>query len=461
MTDIPHTLFDRSHPPKAGTPKDVSFPDYFEATLANGCKIIVYERTDLPTVTVHVVSRSGSFHDGEVPGLATMAAEVQTKGTTTRSAIDVVEHIEFLGGSIGASAGWDSCMTGISILSKHLDRAMEVLADVVRNPTFPEEELDRIREQRLAHIMQRKSSPGALAAYRFARAVYATHPYAFPTDGTEQSIQAMHRDALAHFHARAYAPSNMFIIAVGDVSPERMMPIAERLFGDWARTADPYIDAPPPKAMQHRLVQVVDRPAAVQSSVIVGHTGVERTDPDYILATFMNVLFGGYFGSRLNLNLREDKGFTYGAHSRFEGRRQAGPFSAGADVRNDVTDRVIEEILFEITRLTNERVPETELQNVKSYVTGNFPVQIETPAQVAQRIMTIELYHLGKTYYNTYNSRILSITSDDILRAAQTYLHPERIAIIAAGRGALLSDTLARFGAVHVFDADDNQLENL
>jgi zinc protease len=451
---------DRTKPPLPGAPKDVSFPDYFEAALSNGLKVIVYERSDLPIVAVHVVARSGSFHDGGLPGIATMMAEVQTKGTASRSAIDVVEQIEFLGGSIHAYAGWDSSSAGISILSKHVDHAMEVLADVVRYPSFPDEELERVREQRLAHILQRKSSPNGLAASRFARAVYGTHPYAFPPDGTESVIASIQRAALEEFHRSAYTPANVFLIAVGDISPDRMMPIAERLFGDWDARTEPLPDRLPPVPMPRTLVHVVDRPSAVQSSLLVGHPGIERSNPDYILVSFMNVLFGGYFGSRLNLNLREDKGFTYGAHSRFEARRQAGPFSAGADVRNEVTDRAIDEILSEIRRLTNEPVPAEELQNVKNYVTGNFPVQIETPSQVAQRILTIELYRLGKTYYNSYNSRVLAITEDDVLRAAQTYLQPDRLAIVAAGKGVLLRDTLARFGPVQVFDADDNELEN-
>ena len=449
---------DRSRPPAPGIPKDVAFPEYFEGSLANGLKIIVYERSDLPMVTVNLVARAGGFYDGTVPGLATMTAELLTKGTITRNAVQIVEEIESLGGSIGANAGWDSSSAGVTILSRNLERAMDVLAEIARMPTFPLEEVERARDQRLAHIMQRKASPNALAATQFHRALYGSHPYASPIEGSEASIRALAPGLFAEHHRRCFCPNNAFILAVGDITPEAMMRMAERLFGDWQPVVTAWPVLAVPVMEQRRRVQVVDRPNAVQSSILVGHIGLERRNPDYITVTLMNTLFGGYFGSRLNLNLRENKGYTYGAHSRFDGRMQAGPFSAGADVRNEVTDAAIEEIILELERIRSTLVGEEELANVKSFVTGNFPIQIETPLQVAQRIITLELYGLEKTYYNTYNSRVMAITPGDIQAAAQAWLHPDRLAIVAAGRGALLGETLARFGDVERFTPDGDPI---
>jgi zinc protease len=198
----------------------------------------------------------------------------------------------------------------------------------------------------------------------------------------------------------------------------------------------------------------------VQSSIMVGHVGIPRAHEDYIAVYVMNMLFGGYFGSRLNLNLREDKGYTYGAHARYEARRQAGPFTAGAEVRNEVTDRAVQEILFEMERLRSENVSGEELQRVKDYVVGSFPLQIETPNQVAQRMINIEIYGLEESYYNTFNSRVMALTAEDIRRTAERWLRPDRAVIVAAGRAHQLRDTLERFGAVALFDADGRHIPN-
>lgn len=449
---------DRTRPPQPGPPKDVAFPDYFETALPNGMKLIVYERHEFPTVTVSLVARGGTACDGATPGLASMTSELLTKGAGGRDAVRLAEDIESLGGSLAAGAGWDSSNAGVTILSRHFGEAMDILADVVRRPTFPADELDAAREKRIAAIMQRKANPSTLALNRFHQAVYGKHPYASPQEGTEDSIRALERDAMAAFHHTIFQPANTFLIAVGDTDPAWMTDMCTRLYGDWSNDV-PVPDAVPAPAMNEGIaVHVVDRPSAVQSSIVVGHVGIDRRNPDYIPVTVMNTLFGGYFGARLNMNLREQKGYTYGAHSRFDGRMAAGPFSAGADVRNDVTDAAIEEILKEMQRLRDEDVSTEELANVQRYITGSFPLQIETPLHVAQRIVSIEMFQLGKTYYNTYNSRVMAVTPDDIRRVARTYLHPDNARIVAAGRGSLLQNTLARFGTVDVFHADGHPL---
>ncbi|MDT8325377.1 MAG: pitrilysin family protein, partial [Bacteroidota bacterium] len=403
----------------------------------------------------------GSFFDGAFPGLAGMAAELLTKGTPTRSASDVVQEIEFLGGSIGSTAGWDSISIGVSILSRHVDRALAVIADCACNPAFPDEEIARVREQRLADILQNQSSPGMLAWERFCHAVYDAHPYGQSPDGSVASISALDAAQLRAFHAGRFVPSNMVLLAVGDIAPEEMVRQAETLFGDLpAGTAQPE-SSTLPDIVPGRRVHIVDRPRAVQSSVLVGHVGLPRDHEDFIAVYLLNMLFGGYFGSRLNLNLREDKGYTYGAHARFDARRYAGPFTAGAEVRNEVTDAAITEILVEMERVRTDLVGTEELDNVKNYVTGSFPLQIETPMQVAQRIMNIEIYGLEKSYYNSFNSRILALTAEDIRRAAQRWFDPEHAVIVAAGRGSLLRNTLERFGAVELFDAEGKRIPNV
>ncbi|MBE0643776.1 MAG: insulinase family protein, partial [Bacteroidetes bacterium] len=433
----------------------------FEHTLANGLKVIVYAEHALPIAAVSVVAYGGGSADRGMPGLAGMTTELLTKGTASRRATEIVEEIEFLGGSIGSGAGWDSSSAGLSILSRHLPQAFDVLADVVRNPAFPADEIERVREQRLTDILQSKANPSSVGYDRFCAAVYGTHPYAQPLDGTEASVTALQDTEMRALHGRLFAPDNMFAIGVGDIDPDAFVRLCEAAYGDLAPLGKVGSDIASPTLTGSRVVQVVDRPTAVQSSILVGHVGIPRGHEDYIAVYLLNMLFGGYFGSRLNLNLREDKGFTYGAHSRFDARVQPGPFSAGAEVRNEVTDRAIEEILFEMERLRQEPVGEEELANVKNYVVGSFPLQIETPSQVAQRMINIEIYGLPKSYYNTFNSSILALTPEDIQRTAQRWLHPEQTAIVAAGRGNLLRNTLERFGAVELFDADGQHIPNV
>jgi zinc protease len=452
--------FDRSMPPGPGHPKDVSFPEYFEHRLANGLRILVYEQRTLPLVSMQLVAEGGASQDGATPGLATFTMEMLTKGTTSRSSHDIAEEIESRGGSIWSGAGWDSCSIGITILSRQIQHAVDVLADVARRPGFPEEEIERLRELRMSEILQDKASPNVLAWQRFCATLYAQHPYANPQDGTEASIAAIGAEQLRAFHAQRFTPSGSFLVVVGDANAEQIVELASRYFADWHSPAAQPSEAPALPPAPGRTVHIVDRPSAVQTSVLVGHAGLSRGSTDFIPVSVMNTLFGGYFGSRLNLNLREARGYTYGAHSRFDARRQAGPFAAGAEVRSEATYLAIEEILQEMQRLREETVSEEELDKVKNYVTGSFPLQIETPAQVAQRIITIELYGLEKQYYNRFNSTVLGLTVEDIRQAAQSYLHPDTTVIVAAGRGSQLRNTLERFGSVLVFDADGNIIPN-
>ncbi|MCZ7557961.1 MAG: insulinase family protein [Bacteroidia bacterium] len=460
MTPL-HPAFDRSRPPLCGTPKDVLFPDYFEHALSNGLRVLVYEQPGFPLATMQLVARGGASRDGDVPGLAAITSELLIKGTRRRSSHDIAEEIESRGGSIWSGAGWDSCVVGIGILSRHIPHAFDVLADTVRNPAFAEEEIERLKEQRLADILQDKSNPTVLAWHRFCGAVYGEHPYGRPQDGTEASLAVIDIERLRASHAERFSPSQCFLLVVGDASPAQIVALAEEHFGDWSVPTAEDAGSMPIPPLSGRQVHVVDRPTAVQSSIVVGHPGIARNSEDYIPVSLMNTLFGGYFGSRLNLNLREARGYTYGAHSRFDARMQQGPFAAGAEVRMEVTDLAIEEVLTEMRRMREEVIPEDELAKVQSYLTGSFPLQIETPSQVAQRIVTIELYGLSKTYYNHFNSTVLSLRPEDIQRVAVQYLNPDDAVIVAAGRGKQLRNTLERFGRVQVFDADGQVIPNI
>ena len=450
---------DRTKPPKPGPESKVKFPSYYEKTLPNGLKVIVIENHEQPIVYVSFVVKSGSTYDGELPGLASVTAELLTKGTKTRSATQIAEEIDFVGGSLNATASWDATNVSVLVLKKYLGVGIDILQDVVLNPTFPEEEIERVRTQRLASIKQSKAEAGYLAGVRFSKELFAGHPYANESGGNEESIQKMKRDDLVKFYQTHFIPNNSFIIFAGDITPSEALPLVEKYFGGWKKGENPHREFQTVKDVNQTRVVIVDKPGAVQSAIRIGHLGIERKNKDYVKVYTLNTLLGGYFNSRINMNLRETHGYTYGASSFFDARLYPGPFIISTDVRNEVTDSSIVEIIKELKRIIEEPVPEDELKMAKDYIVGSFPLQIETPAQVASRVMTIEIYGLPKDFYDRFREEVKKITAKDIQETARRYLRPDKLLIVVSGNSKQIKPVLAKFGPVVVYDADGNKIE--
>ncbi|CUU07344.1 Predicted Zn-dependent peptidase [Candidatus Thermokryptus mobilis] len=450
---------DRTKPPKPGPESKVKFPSYYEKTLPNGLKVIVIENHEQPIVYVSFVVKSGSTYDGELPGLASVTAELLTKGTKTRSATQIAEEIDFVGGSLNATASWDATNVSVLVLKKYLGVGIDILQDVVLNPTFPEEEIERVRTQRLASIKQSKAEAGYLAGVRFSKELFAGHPYANESGGNEESIQKMKRDDLVKFYQTHFIPNNSFIIFAGDITPSEALPLVEKYFGGWKKGKNPHREFQTVKDVNQTRVVIVDKPGAVQSAIRIGHLGIERKNKDYVKVYTLNTLLGGYFNSRINMNLRETHGYTYGASSFFDARLYPGPFIISTDVRNEVTDSSIVEIIKELKRIIEEPVPEDELKMAKDYIVGSFPLQIETPAQVASRVMTIEIYGLPKDFYDRFREEVKKITAKDIQETARRYLRPDKLLIVVSGNSKQIKPVLEKFGPVVVYDADGNKIE--
>jgi len=450
---------DRTKPPKPGPESKVKFPSYYEKTLPNGLKVIVIENHEQPIVYVSFVVKSGSTYDGELPGLASVTAELLTKGTKTRSATQIAEEIDFVGGSLNATASWDATNVSVLVLKKYLGVGVDILQDVVLNPTFPEEEIERVRTQRLASIKQSKAEAGYLAGVRFSKELFAGHPYANESGGNEESIQKMKRDDLVKFYQTHFIPNNSFIIFAGDITPSEALPLVEKYFGGWKKGKNPHKEFQTVKDVNQTKVVIVDKPGAVQSAIRIGHLGIDRKNKDYVKVYTLNTLLGGYFNSRINMNLRETHGYTYGASSFFDARIYPGPFIVSADVRNEVTDSSIAEVIKELKRIIDEPVPEDELKMAKDYIVGSFPLQIETPAQVASRVMTIEIYGLPKDFYDRFRGEVKKITAKDIQETARKYLHPDKLLIVVSGNSKQIKPVLEKFGPVVVYDADGNKIE--
>lgn len=462
-------LPDRTKPPAPKPPKDVQFPDYVDTNLADGINLLLIENHKVPSVSIRLVFRdAGSYFDGDKYGVSSLTAELLTKGTKTRSALKIADEIDFYGGSISSGSDWDGAYISLSILKKHLDKVLDVLADVVINPVFDEEELNRTKDQRISSIIQNKDDAGALSDKMFNKVIFGNSPYAYPSEGTEESIKSMTRNDVIGFYQAHYCPENLILAFVGDINEEEAVSIVNSHFSSWTEKCRNKITAPKQDdtfkqyttEYSPQTIYIVDKPGAVQSNFRIGHIGIERNNPDFIAVSVMNTVLGGYFGSRINLNLREKHGFTYGARSGFTARIHPGDFSVDADVRNEVTDTSVKLVKEELKRIVSDEVTDEELQTVKNYLTGIFPLQLETPNAVATRVINLKLYGLPRNYYSTYISSVNNLTKKHILNAAKKYINPENLYVVISGNARKIKDNLSVLGKVELYDVDGKRISN-
>jgi zinc protease len=464
MEDRNTMLLDRSKPPEAGPLTKFVFPPFEERRLSNGLPVFVVEDHEQPILSIALYVRGGSVHDPRhAEGLASTVADLLTKGTVRRSATQIAEEIDFVGGSLMAGVSWDALTIGVNVLSKYTATALDLLGDVTQNSTYPAEELERVRLQRLAGLRQAKSDGGFLADLVFTKLVFPGHPYGGQAMGTTRSIERMKREDIVHFASEYFGPENAFLVAAGDVQPESLMRQLEDHLGSWRgqrprsapRTVDSLAAAP---VVAGRHVGLIDKAGAVQSAIRIGNVGIPRNSPDVIPLTALNTLLGGYFNSRINLNLREVHGYTYGARSAFDTRLLPGPFAVSTEVRTEVTVRAMEEIVSELTRITADFVTEEELRMVKNYMIGNFPLQLETPQQIAARIAMIVLYGLDRDYYTTYRDKLAALTVEELYRVSRDYIRTSDLVIVASGNVKAIESGMAEFGGIEVFDDEGERV---
>lgn len=429
------TTFDRAVPPTVGPPPTVAPPEVERRRLANGLDVLVVHRPGLPIVDLRLVVRAGAAADiPERAGRASLVAEMLDEGTERYSALELAEALDRLGAELEIVAGWDASTLALHVLRPRLEPALELMAEVVARPTFPEDELRRVRDERLADLARQRQEPRYLAHETFSAVVYGPgHPYAATLSGTPESVQAIGREEVYAFYREHFRPGNAFLVAVGDVDATHLLPILERTLGAW-EPAPPAPVAPPGRpTARPTAVYLVDRPGAPQSEIQVGHAAVPRTTPDFFPLLVLNTVLGGAFTSRLNMALREERGYTYGAGSRFEFRLGPGPFAASSAVFTGVTDDALRIFVDEIRRIRDEVVPSGELDRARSYVALGLPRQLETTAQIARTIADIELYGLGDDYLARFVERIRAVTAEEVLRAARAHLDPEHMALVVVG----------------------------
>lgn len=421
------------------------FPTFERVTLPNGLRLVVAPVPKLPLVSVTAVVDAGASTEGEGQnGVAALTAQLLLEGAAGLDGAALTERFERIGTSADAHADWDAATVSLTVLAERLPEALGLVRDLLRTPTFPEREVARLKDERLAELLQLRAEPRALADEHFSRAVYAPSArYATPAGGDAPSVRTLTGELVRTFYAHRYRPATTTLVFAGDVSVERAAGLVIELFDDWrgeAVSMNPRaVDASPPA----RLARVVAKTDAPQSEVRVGHVGLPRRHPDYFDATVMNAVLGGLFSSRINLNLREAHGYTYGAFSAFEWRRGAGPFTIQTAVKSDVTGAAVREILHEIERMRSEEIGVDELTLATSYLDGVFPIRYESTAAIATALSNLVIHELPEHFYDEYRMRVRSVTTEGVLRAAQRHLHPDQLRIVVVGDPAVVARPLA------------------
>lgn len=404
------------------------------SVLDNGIILLHAERVNLPIVTVVVSIDAGGVREQEdKAGLASLTADLLNEGTETRTARQISEEIEFVGGSLSTAGGKDSMTASLTVLKKDIGLGMALLADVLMHPSFRDEEINRRKKIIKNSILQQQEDPGTVADKAFQKALYGTHPYGWPVEGTEESVEGISREDILGFYRQYYAPNNMIMAVVGDVDKEELRRLLQEAFLLWPRKNVPPLQLPPPRQHERTEVVTVDKELA-QATIILGHGGIARDHPDYYAVTVMNyILGGGGFVSRMMDNIRDNLGLAYDVRSSFTAGKHAGSFEAALQTKNESANTAIAELQREMERMRAELVSDKELNDAKSYLTGSFPLRIDSNRKIANFITAVEMFNLGLDYVNEYPGLINVVTKEDVLRVARTYLHPDRYLLTVVG----------------------------
>jgi zinc protease len=465
MTSTPSAArsdLDRTKRPGAKPAPKIQLPEIQKATLKNGLRVWLVEQHELPVVAMNLVIQAGADHDPAAqPGIASMAADLLDEGTKTRTTLQISEEIDAIGASFSTGASVDASFVTLSTLTKHLDKALSVFTDVVANPTFPEKEFVRLQKQRLTSLVQQRDQPPAIANNAFSTVLYGSeHPYGHNPSGTESSVKAMSAGDLEKFYKTYYRPNNSTLIVVGDVKMSTIVPKLDDAFATWSSGEVASFPVPPPKAPDRMRVYLVDKPGAPQSEVRIGYPALARSTPDYFPVVVMNRLLGGQFTSRINLNLREKHGFTYGAFSTFRFQKGVGPFVAQGGIVSEKTDSSLVEFIAELNLMREKGMSPEELEYAKKGMIGNFALAFETPSQIAGALQNIVLYGLPEDYYNNYLVNIEGVNLDAVQRVAKQYLDTSRMAVVVVGDLARIKESIAalKLGEIIMCDTDGNPL---
>lgn len=435
----------------------VRLPKPVEVTLENGLTVLIMEDHRFPTVFVNLqISGAGPLYEpAELPGLASITAQMMREGTKTRTSKQIAEEVDRLGATLSVSSSFGSSGATLSAsgLSDNLDEWFPLAVDVLMNPSFPADELANLKQRLKVQLRAQRSQPSFLARERFSRAVYGSHPAAV-VSATSESIDAITPELLAKWHRERYAPQNAILGIAGDVRAQEMIAKLKKWFASWQKTDLREVLPPNPTPALAKKIYVVDRPGSVQSTIWLGNIAIDRRDPDYIAMVVWNRIFGEGPAARLFLNLREEKGYTYGVYSGFTALKYPGPWQASGDVRTEVTEGAMNEFLKEIRRIRDEKVPDTELTEAKQSMVANFALSLEQPTQLLSYAITRKIYGFPDDYWDTYPAKIMAVTADDVQRVARKYVNPDTLQVVVVGDASKIKTVLENFGPVEVYSTE-------
>jgi zinc protease len=451
---------DRSKPPQSGPPPELHLPQIQKRQLSNGLPVWLVELHEVPVVQVNLLLRSGAADDGPRRfGQANMTAAMLEQGAGSRTALQIADEVDYLGADLSAASGMDSSVVRLHVPVARLAEALPIMADISLRPTFPSEELDRVRQERLTSILQARDDPPAIASTAFARVLFGTnHRYGTPLAGTAEVIKTFTTDDLKKYYSYAYRPDNATLIVTGDVTADRVVPLLEKAFGSWKPPAEPIAHAAiaPGQPPAGRTIYLIDKPGAPQSQIRIGGVGVPRSTPDFFPLQVLNTMLGGSFTSRLNNNLREVHGYAYGAGSSFDMRVGGGLFFATAGVQTDKTSEALTEFFKELNGILKP-VPADELARARNYVALRYPGAFETTTDMSRRLEDMRLFGLPDDYFAKYVQNIQSVSSADVQRVGQKYILPSQAAVVVVGDRKTIEPGIRalNLGQIKIMTVDD------
>ncbi len=439
----------------------VKLPRPQEAVLSNGLRLMVLEDRRVPRITLQLlIPGAGGYYDPvDLPGLGNVTSAMMREGTATRSSPQLSEQLETIAASLTVTAGMSSTDATVSgsCLTEHADRLFEILGDVLLNPSFPDEELSRYKQRTRAGLLQQRSIAGFLGAEMFAKVMYGSHP-AGRLSLTPEILEKVTRNAIGDFHRARYVPDHAALAIAGDVSLAEARTLVETRLGGWKKAGTPAPSVAEPPAHGAARVSFVARPNSVQTNLYVGTQAIARVHPDYDVLQVMNKVIGGGPTGRLFLILREEKGYTYGAYSGLSAGHWRGAWQASTEVRTDVTDAALRDLLKEVARIRDEPVGDKEFRDQKRAMVGSFALSLENPQQMIGYYVTSWRYRLPADYWDTYPTRLAAVTQAQVQAAAKKYLDPARLQIIAVGEPTKIADLLKAFGQVDTYDTEGKRL---
>ncbi len=443
--------------PKPGPTRAYRFPDFYDETLPSGIRLVTAPVTKLPVVTVLVLVDAGSTNDpvGK-EGIAALTVGTLLEGSERFDGAELAEKFEQLGTSVESGADWDSAFIKITVVSDQLEEATKLLGEVISSPVFPEREVERLKAERLAEILQLEMEPRGLADEKFSEFLYAHESrYSIPDEGSTESVSALSQKDVQELYRSRYRTGSTTVIVAGDISAGDARTLITRAFEHWPSGRAPNRPLIANARTTRRSVHIVNKPEAPQSELRTGHVGLPRKHPDFFPTLLMNAVLGGLFGSRINLNLREVHGYTYGASSFYDWRRGPGPFIVSTAVQSEVTAPALREILLEIDRIRSERISEEELSLARDYLDGVFPIRYETTAAIASALATLVIYDLPADYYESYRKNVREVSIEAVLQAAKSHLHPNELQTTVVGDARVIRDSVAdlKVGDLHLHGA--------